>query len=229
MMHNRIFRWIAFAVSAVLAIAAIGGGKVTGFLCFLAAAFIFIPVNHLPEKLDTEIDPKWRKRATSITAYIFVACGLMTFLSLDSTDSTGTDDVDDGAVAEITETTIVTDYTETTEETTETTTEATTEETTATTEAVTTTETTTVIAVETEIEETVTEAAAEEETLHFILNTETGCVHISDTCAAAREIDDENRQEIDILESDLPDYAGIYWACGRCSKRYQDELPNLEE
>lgn len=73
MMYNQVFRWIAFAVSVVLAIAAIGCGKVTGFLCFLAAAFIFIPVNRFPEKLDTEIDPKWQKRATSITAYIFVA------------------------------------------------------------------------------------------------------------------------------------------------------------
>ena len=47
MMENKTFRWIAFAVSAVLAVIAIFAHTFSGFLCFAVAAFILIPVNRL--------------------------------------------------------------------------------------------------------------------------------------------------------------------------------------
>ena len=53
MMENKTFRWIAFAVSAVLAVIAIFAHTFSGFLCFAVAAFILIPVNRLFEKLDS--------------------------------------------------------------------------------------------------------------------------------------------------------------------------------
>ena len=39
MMENKTFRWIAFAVSAVLAVIAIFAHTFSGFLCFAVAAF----------------------------------------------------------------------------------------------------------------------------------------------------------------------------------------------
>ena len=90
MMENKTFRWIAFAVSAVLAVIAIFAHTFSGFLCFAVAAFIFIPVNRIFEKLDSELDPKYRKRATAITAGIFLVCGLLAFTTAGShTTSTG--------------------------------------------------------------------------------------------------------------------------------------------
>ena len=82
MMENKTFRWIAFAVSAVLAVIAIFAHTFSGFLCFAVAAFI--PVNRLFEKLDSELDPKYRKRATAITAGIFLVCGLLAFTTAGS-------------------------------------------------------------------------------------------------------------------------------------------------
>ena len=142
MMENKTFRWIAFAVSAVLAVIAIFAHTFSGFLCFAVAAFIFIPVNRLFEKLDSELDPKYRKRATAITAGIFLVCGLLAFTTAGS--HTTSSQKKDSTVT--TTTTVVT--TTTAAETTTTTTKATTTTTTTTTEATTTAAETTTAATE---------------------------------------------------------------------------------
>ncbi|MDE5755202.1 MAG: hypothetical protein K2H89_11800 [Oscillospiraceae bacterium] len=63
--------------------------------------------------------------------------------------------------------------------------------------------------------------------VHFILNTDTNCVHINPGCRAAEKILPENYAEIDIWEEDLPNYAYVYWACGICTKSYTDQLPKF--
>ncbi|WP_294364481.1 hypothetical protein [uncultured Ruminococcus sp.] len=69
--------------------------------------------------------------------------------------------------------------------------------------------------------------AAVSATLHFILNTNTNCIHISASCSAAKRINPEIYAEIDISEEDLYLYAGQYWACGKCSGRYSSVLPKF--
>ncbi len=230
MMENKLFRWISFAVTVILAIVAICVGTISGFLCFAAAAFILIPVNHLFEKLDGELDPKYRKRATAITAGIFLICGLLAF----TTAGNSSDGQTDKETVTTTTTAITTTIERTTEPTTTTTKEMTTTTTTTTTTTITTTEATTtttvtttaapVIETEPEIIETETVVKAPQ-TIHFILNLESGCLHASSTCSAAEAILPENRSEIDISEDSLGDYAGQYWACGKCAKRYSSQLP----
>lgn len=70
----------------------------------------------------------------------------------------------------------------------------------------------------TEIPTTETEKQTEPapKVLHFIVNTDTGCVHINSRCSAAEAIDPVNRAEIDIPENELKNYQGVYWACGKC-------------
>lgn len=131
-----------------------------------------------------------------------------------------------------TETTALTTTQTTTETTTTTatttTTTVTTTITTTTTEATTTVILTTVPVIETEPVIVQTDPpAAVSATLHFILNTNTNCVHISANCSAAKRINPENYAEIDISEEDLYLYAGQYWACGKCSGRYSSVLPKF--
>lgn len=65
--------------------------------------------------------------------------------------------------------------------------------------------------------------------LHFIVNAETGCVHISSHCSAAESISTENRKEIDIPDNELSNYSGVYWACGKCcSGGMRSTLPKPE-
>ena len=70
---------------------------------------------------------------------------------------------------------------------------------------------------------------AQSATVHFILNTDTNCIHIKDTCRAATQILPENYSTVDIAESDLSNYNGMYWACGICSKKYSDMLPKFDK
>ena len=63
--------------------------------------------------------------------------------------------------------------------------------------------------------------------LHFVLNTDTNCVHLNPGCRAAEKILPENYAEIDIWEEELPNYAYVYWACGICTKSYSDQLPKF--
>ena len=107
-------------------------------------------------------------------------------------------------------------------ETTETETE-TTETETETTETETETTETEIITTETE-----TETEPQPEILHFIVNTNSCCIHIDPHCTAAESIEPEHRQEIDIPENDLSSYAGKYWACGKCSRKYSSSLPKFE-
>lgn len=221
MMENKTFRWIAFAVSAVLAVIAIFAHTFSGFLCFAVAAFIFIPVNRLFEKLDSELDPKYRKRATAITAGIFLVCGLLAFTTAGS--HTTSSQKKDSTVT--TTTTVVT--TTTAAETTTTTTKATTT-TTTTTEATTTAAETTTAATEPPTEaptEAPTDppAPAQEETpaeqpaanvFTYVINTDSGIFHYP-SCSSAKRISDANRSEYTGTRDDL--IAQGYTPCERCN------------
>lgn len=219
MMENKTFRWIAFAVSAVLAVIAIFAHTFSGFLCFAVAAFIFIPVNRLFEKLDSKLDPKYRKRATAITAGIFLVCGLLAFTTAGS--HTTSSQKKDSTVT--TTTTVVT--TTTTAETTTTTTKATTTTTTTTTtEATTTAAETTTAATEPPTEApTDPPAPAQEETpaeqpaanvFTYVINTNTGKFHYP-SCSSAKRISDANRSEYNGTREDL--IAQGYTPCERCN------------
>lgn len=210
MMENKTFRWIAFAVSAVLAVIAIFAHTFSGFLCFAVAAFIFIPVNRLFEKLDSELDPKYRKRATAITAGIFLVCGLLAFTTAGS--HTTSSQKKDSTVT--TTTTVVT--TTTAAETTTTTTKATTTTTTTTTESTTTAAETTTAATE-------PPAPAQEETpaeqpaanvFTYVINTGSGIFHYP-SCSSAKRISDANRSEYNGTREDL--IAQGYTPCERCN------------
>ncbi len=210
MMENKTFRWIAFAVSAVLAVIAIFAHTFSGFLCFAVAAFILIPVNRLFEKLDSELDPKYRKRATAITAGIFLVCGLLAFTTAGS--HTTSSQKKDSTVT--TTTTVVT--TTTAAETTTTTTKATTTTTTTTTTEATTT------AAETTTAATEPPAPAQEETpaeqpaanvFTYVINTGSGIFHYP-SCSSAKRISDANRSEYTGTRDDL--IAQGYSPCGNC-------------
>lgn len=220
MMENKTFRWIAFAVSAVLAVIAIFAHTFSGFLCFAVAAFIFIPVNRLFEKLDSELDPKYRKRATAITAGIFLVCGLLAFTTAGShTSSQKKDSTDTTTTTAVTTTTAA--------ETTTTTTKATTTATT-TTEATTTAAETTTAATEPPTEAATEaptdppapvqeEAPAEqpaENTRTYVINTNTGKFHYP-SCSSAKRISDANRSEYNGTREDL--IAQGYTPCERCN------------
>ena len=210
MMENKTFRWIAFAVSAVLAVIAIFAHTFSGFLCFAVAAFILIPVNRLFEKLDSELDPKYRKRATAITAGIFLVCGLLAFTTAGS--HTTSSQKKDSTVT--TTTTVVT--TTTAAETTTTTTKATTTTTTTTTESTTTAAETTTAATEPPApaqEETPAEQPAEN-TRTYVINTNTGKFHYP-SCSSAKRISDANRSEYTGTRDDL--IAQGYDPCERCN------------
>ena len=74
----------------------------------------------------------------------------------------------------------------------------------------------------------VVEIQPDPQPVHFILNTDTNCVHINpNSCNAAKKILPENYAEIDIWEEDIPNYAYVYWACGICTKSYSDQLPKF--
>lgn len=72
------------------------------------------------------------------------------------------------------------------------------------------------------------EPDSEAGTVHFIINTESQCVHTKETCRAAQKILAENYDTIDICEDEIADYAYQYWACGICAKEYSDLLPKFE-
>lgn len=210
MMENKTFRWIAFAVSAVLAVIAIFAHTFSGFLCFAVATFILIPVNRLFEKLDSELDPKYRKRATAITAGIFLVCGLLAFTTA-SSHTSSSQEPDNTAT---TTTTAVT--TTTAAETTTTTTKATTTTTTTTTEATTTAAETTTAATE-------PPAPAQEETpaeqpaanvFTYVINTDSGIFHYP-SCSSAKRISDANRSEYTGTRDDL--IAQGYAPCEKCN------------
>ncbi len=210
MMENKLFRWIAFAVMIVLAIVAIIVGTISGFFCFAAAAFILIPVNRLFEKLDVELDPKYRKRATVITVGIFLVCGLLAFTTAGNGSDSKTDK-DTGT----TTTTVITTTTERTTEPTTTTTKETTTATEATTTTAETTTTTSPVA-ETDpptAQERVESSAAQSE-ITYVLNYDSMKFHYPD-CSSAEDISLENRGEYTGNRDDLINQK--YTPCGRCN------------
>lgn len=72
------------------------------------------------------------------------------------------------------------------------------------------------------------EPDSEAGTVHFIINTESQCIHTKETCRAAQKILAENYDTIDICEDEIANYAYQYWACGICAKEYSDLLPKFE-
>lgn len=225
MMENKMFRWIAFAVSAVLAVIAIFAHTFSGFLCFAVAAFIFIPVNRLFEKLDSELDPKYRKRATAITAGIFLVCGLLAFTTAGShTTSSQKKDRTVTTTTTVVTTMTTTETTTTTKATTSTTKATTTTATTTTTEATTTAVETTMAATEPPTEApTEPPAPAQEETpaeqpaanvFTYVINTNTRKFHYP-SCSKAKKISDANRSEYNGTRDDL--IAQGYEPCKICN------------
>ncbi|MEI3018794.1 hypothetical protein [Ruminococcus sp.] len=219
MMENKIFRWIAFAVSAVLAVVAIFAHTFSGFLCFAVSAFVLIPVNRLFEKLDGELDPKYRKRATAITAGIFLVCGLLAFTTAGShsssqkLDSTTTTAISTTATTEAT-------TTQTTTSTTKATTSTTTTTTTTTKATTTTAETTTVAPTEAPtdppapVQEEVPAEQPAANTFTYVINTNSGKFHYPN-CSSAKKISDENRSEYTGTRDEL--IAQGYDPCERCN------------
>lgn len=64
------------------------------------------------------------------------------------------------------------------------------------------------------------------DSVHFIVNNESRCLHLSADCQAAKKISPENYSEIDIYREDMPQYSSEgYWACGKCAGIYRKELP----
>lgn len=175
MMDNKFFRWIVFAVAVILAILAIFSNTFSGFLCFAVVAFVFIPINKLFEKLDTEFDPKYRKRATIITVIIFTVCGLLAFTTAGNDSekqsdkemtTTGTT-ITTTTTANITEPAMTTTLPTTTTTTTISTTAA---ETTFTTTIIETTITTTVVETKPEIVETMPQGVVTPKTETPVVN-----------------------------------------------------------
>lgn len=75
------------------------------------------------------------------------------------------------------------------------------------------------------IERNIPEPDAQANTIFFILNTETNCVHTKSNCTAAKAILPENYSEIYLNADELGTYEGVYWACGKCAKSYSSILP----
>lgn len=62
--------------------------------------------------------------------------------------------------------------------------------------------------------------------VHFIVNNESRCLHLSVDCQAAKKISPENYGEIYIYKEDMQQYSSEgYWACGKCAEIYRKELP----
>ena len=180
-MNSKLFRWIAFAVCVLLAIVAMIVHTATGFLCFAVAAFITIPINHIFEKLDSDLDAKYRKRATLITTVIFFLCGLFAFTTA------GNSSAKENSNQAVTTTVAITTETTTTTTTTTVTATTTTLKTTITTTSTTTTalETTTTTVPTTTVTTTVAEVATEAQAIvpeanndPIVIITESGsCYH----------------------------------------------------
>lgn len=179
-MNSKLFRWIAFAVCVLLAIIALIVHTATGFLCFAVAAFITIPINRIFGKLDSDLDAKYRKRATFITTIIFFLCGLFAFTTAGSSSAKeNSNQAVTTTVAITTEATTTTTTTVTTTTTTLKTTITTTSTTTTALETTTTTVPTTTVT--TTIAEVATEAQAivpEANNDPIVIITESGsCYH----------------------------------------------------
>lgn len=180
-MNSKLFRWIAFAVCVLLAIVAMIVHTTTGFLCFAVAAFITIPINHIFGKLDSDLDAKYRKRATLITTVIFFLCGLFAFTTA------GNSSAKENSNQAVTTTVAITTETTTTTTTTTVTATTTTLKTTITTTSTTTTalETTTTTVPTTTVTTTVAEVATEAQAIvpeanndPIVIITESGsCYH----------------------------------------------------
>lgn len=180
-MNSKLFRWIAFAVCVLLAIVAMIVHTTTGFLCFAVAAFITIPINHIFGKLDSDLDAKYRKRATLITTVIFFLCGLFAFTTA------GNSSAKENSNQAVTTTVAITTETTTTTTTTTVTTTTTTLKTTITTTSTTTTalETTTTTVPTTTVTTIVAEVATEAQAIvpeanndPIVIITESGsCYH----------------------------------------------------
>lgn len=64
--------------------------------------------------------------------------------------------------------------------------------------------------------------------LTFYKSSESNFVHINANCGSVQNILEENLETVQIYEDELDNYSGIYQACGRCSKRFNEELPHFD-
>lgn len=225
-MKAKIITIVSWIFAAFFILMAIGGfsRSFSAGLLFLLAAFCTSPLFDKIPMLNEKLKGKKAYRIVAVIVLFFA--GLIMF----PTDDKGDDEsetIPDRSIV-IDDTTTEPEITETIESTTTTTTSVTTESATTTSTTAPSTATTTTTSTTTATTTTTTTAPARK-MLHFVLNTESNCVHISENCSAAKQIEPVNRQEIDIYEDDLGTHAGVYWACGKCSRRYRDILYPLSD
>ena len=220
-MKNKIFpiaRWILAVFFVLMAVGNITKSIIAGLL-FMIAAFIISPLSDKLPQIPDKYKEKTRYRVATVIILFFA--GALTIPTDDKGDDEYTTTPDRSIVTE--DITTEPETSELAENTTATTTFVTTDSSTTTNTATTTTATTTSTTT------AATTTAPARKILHFVLNTDSHCVHINPQCPAAEAIVPENRSEIDIYEDELGTYSGVYWACGRCSNRYRDALYPLSD
>lgn len=147
-------RWILFLFALIMLFACVGAKTIFGVICYAVIAFLVIPVNKLPGKLDAFLGAGKRRGITVAVALIlgiagFVAIGLFGDSEVKS---------DRNSLTTTTQMTTTTEQTTTELTTTETTATTTTTTTTTITSTTTTTVTTTTAATTTTVPETTTMA-----------------------------------------------------------------------
>ena len=216
-MNKRKAKWIIAIFLWLLALGAThsGGIEIISGLFLLIAGFFVSP---LPEKIPQLMN--FFKRYKGSRYALVIGLFIISIIIIPSKPHEEKEDDVSKSSPMISETTTIfqttTNPTTTVQHTSLTTTQSTTLTTTSTTVQTTTAQTTT-ITTTTIITTTVyVPPAPQAKTYHLILNTDTNCVHINEHCSAAEKILPENYAVIDIEETDLGTYEGVYWACGKC-------------
>ncbi len=241
------FRWVLFVFTAAFFFSALSSKVYISVICLALAALLIIPVkpfgNLIKQKIDQKTGAETRRIISIVLAAVLFISG---FIPLNQAGKRMKENQEREPRNSVTTTSTsaveTTTTTVTTKETTTTTKETTTTTVTSTTTTIPVPETTTVVPTEppteapTEAptdppapvqEEVPAEQPVETQTVHFVLNLDTNCLHCNPNCRAALKILPENYSTIDIAEDQLANYAGQYWACGICSKRYSSQLPKF--
>lgn len=210
-----------------------GGFAIIGGILILISAFIISPISYIIPILNNNLTLKTILRF--IVSFILCVTGCYFATETNENEDTltvqniiETTTVPQTTTSQTTTSTITTITTSTTTSTTSTSTSTTTSTTTITTTLTTTVPTTAQPVVTTIVYTQPPTDPPAPKLIHFVLNTESNCVHVNENCSAAKKILPENWLEIDIPESELGNYYNVYWACGKCSSRYKNELPKFD-
>lgn len=219
--------WLSiFALFLTLTVELFSDKKVaSAFFCIMVTLLCLVPL----KKFINYFKESGHKVLWSIAIGIWVLISALIIITPDNNDNVDSSEKIISSIDDVDRKSIVNDELSSKAETTtaKTSTSTTIETPTTTTTTLTSTTTTTFETTSTEI--TTVEKTPEIPTVHFILNTDTNCVHLNDTCNAARQILPENYVEIDIPENEIIYYKNEYWACGICAKKYKDQLPKFED